>query len=39
MLAVVAGWPSLVGPVMAVVLAGIVGWDPRHMIWPRRDNA
>jgi hypothetical protein len=38
MLSAMAGWPSLVGPVLAIVLAGVVWWDPRHVIWFRQDD-
>lgn len=30
-----AGLPSLLGPVLAVLLAAIVRWDPSGRLWPR----
>ena len=34
--AVFTGMTGAIGPLVALVLAGFVGWDPAHRIWNRR---
>jgi hypothetical protein len=34
----VTGLPINLGPVVGLAVAGLVWWDPAHLIWPRQAN-
>jgi hypothetical protein len=36
MLTVFAGWPSLSGPALGLLVAAVIWWDPAGVLWARR---